>query len=383
MKKHQYFNPSNLALGSVLLATATSTFAGGTIQLGENKSISVGLGIRTAFTAKENAAPSGNAYSKDFAIQNARLYFSGSLNKEMKFTFNTDEIYGKTNVLDAIIQYEPSQAFNIWMGRMLTPADRIEMNGPFYSLNWNQYTTPLLPSDNDSLGRAGYYGRDEGVTVWGNLAKFQYAVGAFSGYRGPANKNDSLLFAGRFAYNFLNMEKNPGYYTSSTYYGSLGDIFTVAVSGQQQSNGAGIAGSAANFSAAMIDVLFEKTLGGGNVFTYEGEFKDMNDKLSAAALASSSSFNLFNGTSYFSTVAFLIGKNEGEGKFQPYVRYTKNQPSSSAIGDSSLGEIGTNYVIVGHNLKFNANVTKGSANASGAPGSNSGTTFSFGMQEQF
>jgi len=46
---------------------------------------------------------------------------------------------------------------------MLTPADRIEMNGPYYALTWNQYTQPVYPSDQG--GDARTYGRDDGITV--------------------------------------------------------------------------------------------------------------------------------------------------------------------------------------------------------------------------
>ena len=364
--------------GSALLATATTAVAGGTIKMGDGKSISIGMGLRTAFTSTTDAAPSGSAPSKDFAIQNARIYVSGQLSKDYKFTFNTDEIFGSYGVLDAIIQYEPSKSFNVWMGRMLTPADRIEMNGPFYGLSWNQYTVPLMPSD--QLGAAGRYGRDDGITVWGTVNKFQYAVGAFDGYTGPANADDNLLFAARFAYNFLNMEANPAYYTSSTYYGGLGDILTVAVSGQQQTTGAGLAGDAADFKAATIDVLFEKVLGNKDVLTVEGEYKLMDANLSAAALADASSFNLFDGSSYFATAAYLLHKPMGKGKVQPYVRYTANETSANV--KSTLTEFGANYVISGHNLRFNFNVTSGDANLTGSPG-NDATTVSFGMQQQF
>ncbi len=380
MKKRSEKKRTKILVGSVLLGMSAASMAGGTIKLGDNQSISVGMGLRTAFTAMENGAPSGSAYSKDFAIQNARIYLSGQVNDSFKFTFNTDEIFGHMGVLDAIIQYEPSPAFNVWMGRMLTPADRIEMNGPFYGLSWNQYTVPLLPSD--QLGAAGLYGRDDGLTVWGNIAKFQYAVGAFDGYSGPANADDNLLFAARFAYNFLNMEKNPAYYTSSTYYGGLGDIFTVAVSAQHQSDGAGIAGDSADFDAAVVDVLLEKVLGNGDVLNVEGEFKVMNNNLSATALADKDVFALFDGTAYFATVAYLVSKPVGKGKLQPYVRYTKNEPSSAAIGSSDLTEMGVNYVISGHNLRMNFNVTSGDANLTGAPGKDA-TGISFGMQQQF
>jgi len=386
MRNNNFQQSSKLLLGSVLLATATTAMAGGTIKLGDNKSISVGVGLRAAFTATEDAAPSGDAYSKDFNIQNARIYLSGQLDKDFKFTFNTDEIWGQMDVLDAIIQYEPSKEFNIWMGRMLTPADRIEMNGPFYGLSWHQYTVPLMPSDNDPMheARAGKYGRDDGITVWGTIDKFQYAVGAFDGvdYDGGPNVDDSLLFAGRFAYNFLNMEDNPAYYTSSTYYGGLGDIFTIGISAQQQTDGAGVQGDSADFMAAAIDVLFEKPIGNGNVVTIEGEYKAMDADLSAAAIANGDSFVLFDGTTMFATVAYLHGSPVGKGKLQPYVRMTQTEPSSDTIDSSDLLEIGVNYVISGHNLRFNANITDGDANPSGNPGTDA-KTFSFGMQQQF
>src|SRR5690606_35863709 len=104
--------------------------------------------------------------------------------------------------------------FNLWIGRMLTPADRIEMNGPFYGLTWNQYTVPLLPSD--QIGQAGLLGRDDGATIWGSVGMFHYALGAFDGVDGGPNQDDNLLFASRISLNFLETENNPAYYTSST-----------------------------------------------------------------------------------------------------------------------------------------------------------------------
>lgn len=172
---------------------------------------------------------------------------------------------GPVDVLDAIAQFEFSPAFNLWIGRMLTPADRIEMNGPFYGLTWNQYTQPLYASDQG--GAAGTYGRDDGMTIWGTSGKFQYAIGAFDGIEGYGNTGDDLLFAGRFAYNFLNMEDNPAYYTSSTYYGGLGNIFTVGLSFQSQDGGTGSALYSGDFSGYTVDVLSETVLSGGNPAT--------------------------------------------------------------------------------------------------------------------
>ena len=153
------------------ITIASISFAGGTIEIGDNHSISVGAGLRTALTSVD-----GN---KGFNLQSMRLYVNGSLREKVKFTFNTEcegcvfgqdsgdpiGAAGDIGVLDAILQFEMSPELNIWVGRMLTPADRIELNGPYYGLSWNQYTVPLLPSD--QLGPAGLLGRDDGVTVWG------------------------------------------------------------------------------------------------------------------------------------------------------------------------------------------------------------------------
>ena len=344
----------------------------------EERWVKVGAGIRAGFISVEDAAPSGKDRSNDWNISSVRLYVNGQLNKKFGFTFNTEcescvfgqdandpvGAKGDIDVLDAIIRFELSKGFNIWVGRMLTPADRIEMNGPFYQLNWNQFTVPLLPSD--QLGQAGLLGRDDGITVWGAGGKLQYAVGLFDGVDGGPNQADNMLFAGRVAYNFLNMESNPGYYTSSTYFGTAGDIFTVGLSYQSQADGTGTAASPGDFSAVIADVLFEEALAGGAAFTVEAEYKVFDSELTAAALANPSCFCLFDGDAYFITVAYLFGQPVGPGQFQPYIRRTKNEPDSGP--DSDLSEVGLNYVIDGHNLKLNFNYTDGDANLTGTPG---------------
>ena len=368
--------------------------AGGTIEFGENKSVTIGGGIRTAFTMVEDAAPSGTDDSSSFDIQSVRLYMSGSIHENVKFTFNTEcegcvfgqdandpiGAHGDIGVLDAIIQFEFSEAFNIWVGRMLTPADRIEMNGPFYGLNWNQYTVPLLPSD--QLGGAGLLGRDDGVTLWGSKGKLQYAFGLFDGIDGGPNQDDNLLFATRVAYNFLNKEANPGYYTSSTYYGGLDDIFTLAFSYQTQADGTGTAAAPGDFSAFIIDALYESPLSNGGVVTIEGEYKSFDADLTPAALADPSCFCLFDGESYFATLAYLFPASGGFGRFQPYVRFVSNEPDFAGVQDSDLTELGVNYVIDGHNLRLNFNYTSGDANLTGFPSPRDVDGFSFGVQAQ-
>ena len=377
----------------LLTVLGTSAWAGGTIEFGENRSISVGAGMRAAFTSVEDAAPGGDDDSSDFSLQSIRLYVNGQISDKVKFTFNTEcqgcvfgqdsndptGAGGDIDVLDAIVQFELRDEFNIWMGRMLTPADRIELNGPYYGLSWNQYTVPLLPSD--QLGNAGLLGRDDGITVWGNLDKFQYAVGFFDGLNGGPNQDDNLLFTSRIAYNFLDMEKNPAYYTSSTYFGGGGDIFTVGLSFQSQSDGTGTIAEPGDFEAFIVDALFEKPLANGGAITLEAEYKMFDADLTSTALADATCFCLFDGDSYFVTAAYLFPANDGPGRFQPYVRFTSNEPDFVGMDDSDLTEVGVNYVMDGHNLRFNLNFTSGDANLTGAPGMDA-DGISFGVQIQ-
>ena len=371
-----------VAVATTLVVGATAANAGGTIEVGEHHSVSFGAGMRAGYSRVDEGS--------DFNLQSMRLYVSGQIHENVKFTFNTEcegcvfgqdandpiGAAGDIAVLDAIAQLEFSPAFNVWIGRMLTPADRIELNGPYYGLSWNQYTVPLLPSD--QLGQAGLLGRDDGVTVWGTVGKVQYSAGFFDGVDGGPNQDGNSLFASRIAFNFLSMEANPAYYTSSTYYGGGGDVFTVGVSYQSQADGTGTAASPTDFSALIVDALVEKPFENGGAITLEAEHKSFE---APPPTAGSDCFCLFDGSAWFVTAAYLFPGEAGIGRVQPYVRFTSNEPSDAAIGDSELTEYGVNYIINGHNLRLNVNVTDGDANLTGAPGADE-TRFGFGIQVQ-
>jgi len=368
---------------------AAETQAAGTIDLGDGRSVSIGGGMRAGYSQTEDAAPGGDS-SNSFALQSARIYLSGSAAENIKFTLNTEckgcvfgsqdgaGSGGDIDVLDAIAQFELSPEVNIWIGRMLTPADRIEMNGPYYGLSWNQYTVPLLPSD--QTGQAGLLGRDDGVTFWGAVKKFQYAVGLFDGVDGGPNQKDNVLISARVAYNFLTMESNPGYYTSSTYFGTGGDIFTLGLVYQQQSDGVGTAALPSDFSAVILDLLYENALDGGGAFTVEAEYKMFDAQVAPLAAVDPTCFCLFDGNAYFVTAAYLFGGG-GTVKWQPYVRYTSNEPDGAAPLDSDLAELGLNMIIKGHNARMNLSYTSGDANLTGSPGADVGS-LQFGVQIQ-
>jgi hypothetical protein len=378
------------------LCVSAEVYAAATIKIDDDRSVTIGGGLRAGYSSTQDAAPDGTDPSNSFGLYSARLYLSGSASKTVKFTLNTeckDCVFGeedsagaggRIDVLDAIAQFELDPKFNVWVGRMLTPADRIEMNGPYYGLSWNQYTVPLLPSDQG--GQAGLLGRDDGVTIWGKTGKFIYAAGLFDGvdggskYPNSPNQKDSVLFATRLSYNFLNMEDNPAYYTSSTYFGTAGDIFTLGLSYQHQSDGVGTAALPSDFSAYILDMLYENALTGGAAMTIEAEYKVFDAAVAPAAAASPTCFCLFDGKAYFITAAYLFA-GTGKVKWQPYVRYTSNEPDGGAKS-SDLTEVGLNIVLKGHNARLNVSYTNGDANLSGTAAPKDVDTFLFGVQVQ-
>jgi hypothetical protein len=360
--------------GALLIAGLCSVElvqAGATFKIDDTKWISIGAGLRTSFSAREDAAGArGDKWSNDFRIDNLRLYVNGQIHKYIKFEFNTDcqtcNEGGEVRLLDGIGKFELYPMFNIWAGRMLVPAERREMNGPFYSTVYNIFGagTPFDPADfnvtikSDGTS-AGSFGRDDGVTVWGAFfeGRAQYAVGFFQGLRNGANTDDTLLYAQRFAYNFWEVEKNPGYYTSGTYYGTGGDVLTLGVSNQYQEDGAGSASDPGDFRGTAVDLLLEKVLPGDKgVVTFNGEYKNygisgysMSSRLADKANRFAGAFPLFEGNAFDVSLMYLIPGKVGIGQFQPYLRYGEVKPVNSS--DRNVYETGVNYIIDGHNAR--------------------------------
>ena len=382
---------SAAVMAASLTAHAPLADAGATFKIDDTKWLSVGAGLRTSFRSVEGAA-NGGKWTNDFNLDNIRLYLNAQLHKYIKLEFNTDcqtcGDGGQMRILDAIGKLEVIPEFNLWVGRMLVPAERRELNGPFYSAIYNIFSsgTPFESADFNLVIKsdgtsAGSFGRDDGATIWGSFldGRFQYAVGFFRGLRGGANADDNLLYAQRFSYNFWEVEKNPGYYTSGTYYGKGGDILTLAVTNQYQEDGAGTAADPGNFRGTSVDVLMEKVLNNGGVVTFNGEYKNygITSGFSQATrnqikAGNATGFAMFEGNAYDVSGMYLFPQQIGIGQFQPFVRYVNVMPDNSATRD--VYEAGVNYVIDGHNARISMSwqygdlLTKGLDYSSSASG---------------
>lgn len=372
-----------------------SAYAAGKISSDdETKWVSIGMGVRAEFVAQENASANKGSYSNNFGINDARIYINGQIHKYLKFEFNTEcfncnstfnggrggdpgAFGGNSTIglLDAIGKFEFNQYVNLWVGRLLVPGERGELNGPFYHAVYDGFKTPFNSADfsgNFGAGGAGLYGRDNGAVYWGQVdpgfGHLQYSVGVFTGLQsggagsiagcataqcGP-NQQSSLLYAGRVTYNFLNPEKNPGYYTSGTYYGTAGDILALAVGVNHQKNGAGSFLHSADYTAFVSDLLFEKPLANDmGVITVNAEYKQYFANYNSLAFTDGSgNFGMFDGHSYTGYALYLIPQVVGMGRFQPYARYTWIQPNQSTNRKET--EAGVNYIISGHDARVSA-----------------------------
>lgn len=340
----------------VLLATATlvtlapsSALAGATIPFGEDKSVSVGFGMRGSYSSIENGAPDGS-HSNDFNLDSARIFLGASLNKNIKGMFNTEWDGDRIRVLDAAAQFAISPELNVWAGRLLSPSDRANMAGPYYSLGGGYWA--------GVASRYGYNGgifrgRDDGVVVWGNLAggKLGYSFGAFEGHTfgigsltddqakaAGISASDKPMFAGRLQYDFWDAE--PGYYGTGTYLGSK-DILAVGLAGRQQKDGVLTTGGIGDYESWNVDFLMEKRLGTAGAVSIEAAYYDYdtgNVILAEQGKAWSA------GGGYIFPIAL--------GSLQPYLRYQKFEADTGI--DTRQEDVGVNWIIDGYNAQLGA-----------------------------
>jgi len=336
-------------LSTALIFSSNCAFAGKTFDLGQDKSFTIGAGLRTSFGFQEDGAASGNDAAKNFDLESIRLYTSGQVYKGLFFEFNTEiDSNGDINILDGIAKMEISDPFNMWLGRMLPPSDRATLSGPYYQNMWDYPIVSRYPSV--------IAGRDEGLAVWGQVldAKLKYQAGLYEGVDNKTtfpnlpngnpngvNPKDSPLLAARITYNILDGES--GYYNSSTYYGKK-DIIALGFVMQSQSDHVLNNGQLGDFLGLNVDFLLEKSFGNGGVMDIEAalyiyDYDNVNpDALGLMVVGS-----------------YLIpGKLGGYGQLQPKARLqvldVDNMTGFANYGAKVL-DLQLDYVMDGHDAR--------------------------------
>jgi hypothetical protein len=341
-----------LAIASALSAPLAN--AGGTITFGEDKSISLGFGFITSYSSVEDGALNGNDRSNDFSLNSARLYVSGSLNKYIKGMLNTERSgggEGNWEVIDANVQLQITPEVAIWAGRFLSPSDRANMAGPYYSSAGGGGYWANVSSRYGWNG--GVIGRDEGVAVVSSLMDDHLAIsfGAFEGnnifrFSGvnalaeSPNGDDNLMYAGRVQMAFWDSE--PGYYGTGNYFGAK-DILSVGIAGRQKSDGAVSATAVGDYSSYSIDFLMEKTGVGPGTVSLEAAYYDYD---------TDGVFLSEEGDAYYVGAGYLFNQTVGWGKFMPFVRYQEFDADNNVKTERM--DVGINYVMAPYNAIISA-----------------------------
>lgn len=350
------FKMKKSVLATALLAAtsipALTAHAGATINFGEDKSISLGFGMRSSFSSVEDGAPNGSSRSQDFSLDSARIYISGSLNKNIKGMLNTEkDIAGEGfQVIDGNVQIQIIPELTIWAGRFLSPSDRANMAGPYYSLGGGYWSG--IASRYGFNG--GYIGRDDGVAAVGELldGKLGYSLGAFEGNtvfkiagltnQGPRTGSDGLMYAGRLQYDFWDAE--PGYYGTGNYLGTK-DILAVGIAGRTQNNGAASLTKEGRYSSYSVDFLLEKKDIGPGAVSFEAAYYDYD---------TDDVFLSEQGKAYSAGAGYIFSEPVGWGKFQPFVRYQKFNSDALTASDIKKYDVGVNYIFEGYNAQVSA-----------------------------
>lgn len=350
------------AVLAALSISATQAQAAGTITFGEDKYISVGFGAIGSYNSVEDAAANGDDRSNDFNLDSARIYISGSMNKYIKGMFNTERsgTGGAIEVIDANVQFQITPEIAIWAGRFLSPSDRANMAGPYYSMGGGYWAN--IASRYGWNG--GIIGRDDGVALVGSAfdSKLAYSFGAFEGdnifrFSGVGalsetfGDKDKLMYAGRLQYDFWDAE--PGYYGTGNYFGAK-DILAIGIAGRSKKDGVvGSTLAVGDYSSYSVDFLLEKKAVGPGTASFEAAYYDYDtdDVLLAE-----------QGTAYSAGAAYLFNTKVGWGQFMPFVRYQKFEADGGTNGLSinTAGDIDTKRIELGFNYvmePYNAVIT--------------------------
>jgi hypothetical protein len=296
---------ARLAIAAALAITA---LAGASAALADDApSVSVGAGMRTGFASSK---PDGGDTSNDFNLDSVRLYVSGSVTNDIKFTFNTEytgDGDNKVEVMDAIARFEYSDELNIWAGRFLPPSDRANLHGPYYANEWSTF----IDGVQDGYASVAV-GRDDGVAYWGQFLNDMVTASAGLFSIPSSFGSGHVVEAERLQVDLWDPEK--GYYVNGTYYGDK-DILAVGIAAQELRSR----------TAYSVDFLMEKKLGDAGMVSVQGEYAKYE-------------FGGYTGNKSdggFGLVSYLFPKM-GIGKIELLAKYAKTTYDFDEEGDDDF-----------------------------------------------
>jgi hypothetical protein len=320
---------------ALLVAGATASRAQVLIKV--NDDVNFKLGVLGQFQGDWLENPGADT-TQNLFIRRLRLLFGGQVAKYVTFFVETDApnlgktLPGGKNISpgvvlqDAYAEFKAHDALAIDAGLMFVP----------FSRNSLQSAATLLPIDYgaftfaQSTATQSTVGRDTGFQARGYLLRnrLEYRIAAFQGAR-DARSDNSLRYAGRVQYEFLESE-GTGFFYTGTYLGKK-KVAAAAAAFDAQSD----------YHAYDADAFVDVPIGIG-------------------AVTAQVSYNRFDGGTTFLTlprqnVAFVeAGYLLRALKLMPVVQFTRRGIVDTSTGDETHWSLGANYWWAAHNANVKA-----------------------------
>uniref|UniRef100_A0A7C2VB76 Porin n=1 Tax=Hydrogenobacter sp. TaxID=2152829 RepID=A0A7C2VB76_9AQUI len=353
---------------AALMGAAILPAEAAVIKVDENTFANTGLKLQIWAQRLGKTTPGGQDFT-DFSINNARIYFSGQVNKFVQFGANLDfALYlgsggrtkhggtGQSRVNDAFINLKLMDEFQVMAGLYRLPFSRAALTDSYtyvihtgygYSTRGNLFT----PFTIGSVYQNGY--RDAGLTFWGNIMDglIKYQIGVFDGRWDHVNNNnnlgtkDNLAFAGRiqFTPTMLGFKGEKGFTLADTYLGKQ-NVLSIGLGYNTQKWDDGI-GNSATAKAWTVDAMWEQKFG-DIVPNLQLGYQDRKD-MPAATLPGK-----VKDRAYYVQGQLLFDQVVGLGKPALAIRYEKLDDRTAANKDTNRTGVFLNYYIKGQDAKI-------------------------------
>jgi hypothetical protein len=322
------------------------------VEVFQRDDVRLNMGIKGQIwsQAVEDAAPSGEDWSKDFSIKQVRIYTSGAIMNGLKFGANFDFnnsgfVDGKkgasdTSLTDGFLSFDSVTAFQVLVGKYRAAFSRYALTD-----SYTAYPFPHAPFAADAKlasGAGGY--RMTGLTAWGMLGrKFRYnlalADGTPEGLNGENDSKDSLQYLSRVE--FFPLGEDKGYVHANQWLGkkklvTIGAGYTT----KRYDRVTGATVDNVTYKAWTVDGYAELPLPSESAITGEAAYYNY-DKDTPTNPGSKA---------YFVQAGYLLPGQLGPGKLQSVARFEEIRRDGIENNTSSWAG-GINYYLKDHNAK--------------------------------
>ena len=331
-----------------------SALCGVKTKLDDDKWFEVGLRTQAWYqSVHEEDSPHIN----DFMLRRVYFYLTGQAAKNLTFfTHIAGDRLGQEgvdvagsglgtglSVRDAWIAYAPFNELKIQAGRMYIPFTRAFGTESTFTLltldlplaQGGVRTKPFFPSN---------VGRDDGITVWGNLADslFQYRVGVFDGQQGVQNTHKNPRAAARISFNPLESENQ--WFNKGNYLGTK-KILSIGVGYDYQPDLKWATDRPmSDYSAWTTDIFFDHPVGSGAV-NLEGSYSGIKN-----------SQELGDAKTWYVQGGCFMPPVVKSPRIQPYFKYESIYRNNAA--DTQYAGGGLNLLFRQHDIKLTVEYDK-------------------------